>query len=115
MVQAKHIAAISMAACLSGCGYAILDTDAPSTTLETASALGRPVAADRVPAAAAKPVLVPGTGNTATPVEPLPTIARGRAYLFRGIAGLIFSLGMDELAQRINRTGVTASVDTYLV
>jgi hypothetical protein len=32
-----------------------------------------------------------------------------------GVAGLIFSRGMDELAQRINRIGVTASVDTYLV
>jgi hypothetical protein len=30
-----------------------------------------------------------------------------------GIAGLIYSLGMDELAQRINRTGVQAGVDTY--
>ena len=40
---------------------------------------------------------------------------RGRAYLFRGIAGLIYSLGMDELAQRINRTGVQAGVDTYLM
>jgi hypothetical protein len=51
MVQAKHIAAILMAACLSGCGYAILDTDAPPTISEKASVLGRPVAADRVPAA----------------------------------------------------------------
>jgi hypothetical protein len=40
---------------------------------------------------------------------------RGRAYLFRGVAGLIYSRGMDQLAYRINRTGVTASVDTYLL
>jgi len=59
----------------------------------------------------------------AKPVEPPPTAAiekvavepHGRAYLFRGIAGLIYSRGMDRLAERINRTGVTASVNTYLM
>jgi hypothetical protein len=73
------------------------------------------------PAAAVNSVVVPSTGNNGTPAKPplvasenVP-VARGRAYLFRGIAGLIFSRGMDELAQRINRVGVTASVDTYLV
>jgi hypothetical protein len=40
---------------------------------------------------------------------------RGRAYLFRGVAGLIYSRCMDQLAYRINRTGVTTSVDTYLL
>jgi hypothetical protein len=40
---------------------------------------------------------------------------RGRAYLFRGIAGLIYSRGMDKLAERIRGTGLPASVDTYLV
>jgi fermentation-respiration switch protein FrsA (DUF1100 family) len=40
---------------------------------------------------------------------------RGRAYLFRGIAGLIYSRGMDKLAERIRSAGIPASVDTYLV
>ena len=40
---------------------------------------------------------------------------RGRAYLFRGVAGLIYSTGLDRLAERINRTGLTTSVNTYLV
>jgi hypothetical protein len=40
---------------------------------------------------------------------------RGRAYLFRGMVGLIYSRGMDKLAERINRIGVPASVDTYLM
>jgi len=31
------------------------------------------------------------------------------------VAGLIYSRGMDQLAYRISRTGVTASVDTYLL
>ena len=39
----------------------------------------------------------------------------GRAYLFRGIAGLIYSRGMDRLAERIKHTGIPSSVDTYLM
>jgi len=39
---------------------------------------------------------------------------RGRAYLFRGVAGLIYSRGMDGLADRIRAAGVPASVQTYL-
>lgn len=40
---------------------------------------------------------------------------RGRAYLFRGVAGLIYSRGMDGLADRIRHAGVLASVQTYLL
>jgi triacylglycerol esterase/lipase EstA (alpha/beta hydrolase family) len=40
---------------------------------------------------------------------------RGRAYLFRGVAGLIYSRGMDSLGDRIRHAGVAASVQTYLV
>ena len=57
-------------------------------------------------------------GQAATPFEP-PSGAekaapRGRAYLFRGMLDAI-DWGMDDLARRINSTGVTAFVDTYLV
>ena len=58
-------------------------------------------------------------GQAATPLEP-PSGAekaapRGRAYLFRGMLDAI-DWGMDDLARRINGTGVTAFfVDTYLV
>lgn len=38
---------------------------------------------------------------------------RGRAYLLRGLIGAI-NWGMDELAQRINRAGVTANIDSHL-
>jgi len=61
------------------------------------------------------------TGEGVKPVVPPPAAEkvaiepRGRAYLFRGIAGLIYSRGMDKLAERINRAGMTASVDTYLM
>jgi pimeloyl-ACP methyl ester carboxylesterase len=79
------------------------------------------------PSSPAAPVITPAmntvadAGDTAAPVVPPPAPAekvvapRGRAYLFRGIAGLIYSRGMDKLADRIKRTGLPASVDTYLV
>jgi hypothetical protein len=38
---------------------------------------------------------------------------RGRAYLFRGLIGAI-DWGMDELAQRINRAGVTANIGSHM-
>ncbi len=40
------------------------------------------------------------------PAEKLP----GRAYLLRGLIGDIYSLGMDELAEKIEQRGVKASV-----
>ena len=42
-----------------------------------------------------------------------PAVEHGRAYLFRGLIGLI-DWGMDELAQRITRAGVTANIDSHL-
>ena len=81
-----------------------------------------------VPAAAsspaAKPVVVADARDipVSAPVSAVPTPApavkiqpRGRAYLFRGVAGLIYSRGMDKLADRIRRNGIPASVDTYLL
>ena len=60
------------------------------------------------------------TGEAATRLQP-PGAAQnvtiqpsGRAYLFRGFIGVL-DWGMDELAQRINGTGVPATVNSYLV
>ena len=39
---------------------------------------------------------------------------RGRAYLFRGLIGLI-DWGMDELADRINRGGVAANISSHFM
>jgi hypothetical protein len=39
--------------------------------------------------------------------------ARGRAYLFRGLIGAI-DWGMDQLADRVGRAGVTAHIDSHL-
>jgi LysM domain len=51
----------------------------------------------------------PGAAENVT-IQP-----RGRAYLFRGFIGLLTDRGMDELTERINRTGVTADVNSYLM
>jgi hypothetical protein len=51
-----------------------------------------------------------GTAQTAM-ADPEP---HGRAYLFRGLIGLI-DWGMDELAARINKTGVAAKIDSHLM
>ena len=66
-------------------------------------------------------ICLASTGETAPRLEP-PDAAkkvtvqpRGRAYLFRGFIGLITDRGMDKLTERINRTGVTANVNSYLM
>jgi pimeloyl-ACP methyl ester carboxylesterase len=71
-----------------------------------------------VPSSVAKPVVVADAGESAIPppaAEKVNVTPRGRAYLFRGIAGLIYSRGVDKLAERIQRIGIPASVDTYLM
>ena len=50
-----------------------------------------------------------GIATEGTTAEP-----HGRAYLFRGLIGLI-DWGMDELAGRINRTGVAANIDSHVM
>jgi pimeloyl-ACP methyl ester carboxylesterase len=49
------------------------------------------------------------------PAEPSPVLPRGRAYLFRGAMGLIFSRGMDRLTEKIERAGITANVYEFTV
>jgi hypothetical protein len=85
-------------------------------------------AADAKPTPQPKPVLLADAGATTTIPKLTPVLAeqppvaadkiaepQGRAYLFRGIAGLIYSRGMDKLAERIKHTGIPSSVDTYLM
>jgi LysM domain len=83
------------------------------------------LAAPLAPAAAtakpvAKPIAVADAADTAIPIAPRQAAPktvtpRGRVYLFRGVAGLIYSRGIDTLAARIRRTGLPASVGTYLL
>ena len=56
------------------------------------------------------------TGALLAPPSPKATLEpHGRAYLFRGVAGLLYSRGMDTLAERIQQAGIPASVQTYLL
>jgi hypothetical protein len=131
MVQAKHITAVAVgliAACLSGCGYATLDADTTASLNSSASSPIRratPSASSDSPSTISEKTSTAALNSTTEPAATSiasPPIAvdkviepRGRAYLFRGVAGLIYSRGMDQLAYRIDRTGVTASVDAYLL
>ena len=70
-------------------------------------------------AATTPPVAVASAADIAPPPARPPEreIAepRGRAYLFRGVAGLIYSRGVDSLTDRIRHAGIAASVQTYLL
>jgi fermentation-respiration switch protein FrsA (DUF1100 family) len=68
--------------------------------------------------AATRPTAVASAADIAPPPARAPdkeiVEPRGRAYLFRGVAGLIYSRGMDSLTERIRAAGIPASVQTYL-
>jgi hypothetical protein len=76
-----------------------------------------PAAALRVPAKLIAAVLIAacllGTGQTAL-AQASGAEIHGRAYLFRGLIGLI-DWGMDELAARITRSGVSANIGSHLM
>ena len=57
------------------------------------------------------PAPVPLPAHAAAPAKPLGT-GPAHVYLFRGLMN-IFSLGMDDLAQKIERAGVASSVHEY--
>jgi hypothetical protein len=58
-------------------------------------------------AASAGTALAQAPGDAAAPIH-------GRAYLFRGLIGLI-DWGMDQLADRINRAGVAANISSHFM
>jgi hypothetical protein len=62
-------------------------------------------ALDRATAGQVSATASPGP-NVNAPPEP-----RGRAYLFRGFAGMMFSRGTDKLADRIKQAGFMATVN----
>ncbi len=91
------------------------------SSLFTQASETKPAAPPVPVVATAKPITVADAADVSVPVAPAPqavekiTQPRGRAYLFRGVAGLIYSRGIDTLAARIRRTGIPASVGTYLL
>ena len=94
---------------------------AANNSLFARAAEARPDAIAADPIAALVTADVAAQAEGAKPAAPPPAAEkvavepRGRAYLFRGMAGLIYSRGMDRLAERINHAGITATVDTYLM
>ena len=57
------------------------------------------------------------TEATAQPpaADPATTVPHGRAYLFRGALGPIFSRGMDRLTARLERAGIRADVYEFTI
>ena len=140
----SHVAVLLLAAGLAGCGgYAAFDPESTSSVSFSGGSSAAPSAgaagsSDRRDAATlntlfagaaegsaddraapAAPVVVASAADIAPPPvrPPQREVAepRGRAYLFRGVAGLIYSRGMDSLADRIRHAGIAASVQTYLL
>jgi fermentation-respiration switch protein FrsA (DUF1100 family) len=134
-----------LAACLGGCGaYTAFDPESTSAVSFSGASPAAPSqnsaasAADRRESASLDTLFAGAAdGATADRTTPAPAVVvasaadiappparppqreiaepRGRAYLFRGVAGLIYSRGMDSLADRIRHAGVAASVQTYLL
>jgi len=141
----SHIAVLLLAACLGGCGgYAAYDPESTSAVSFSGGSSSGPGSGSAVGSsdrreAATLNALFAGAAEgeadgraattppvavaTATDIAPPPArppereIAepRGRAYLFRGVAGLIYSRGMDGLADHIRHAGIPTSVQTYLL
>jgi fermentation-respiration switch protein FrsA (DUF1100 family) len=139
------VAVLLLAACLGGCGgYTAFDPESTSAVSFSGGSSAAPSqhsaasAADQREAANLDALFAGAAdGGAAGRATPAPQVAvasaadiappparppqreiaepRGRAYLFRGVAGLIYSRGMDSLADRIRHAGVAASVQTYLL
>ena len=122
MINWTQVATLVMGAMLSAhVFYGGIDmalADPVATSREAAAAMPKTSAAapatsglDKTAAIfaqAAAPVAPPAAEQPAK--EP-----RGRAYLFRGALGPIFSRGMDRLTERIERAGITASVYEFTI
>jgi LysM repeat protein len=66
--------------------------------------------------AAAGPIAASNEATALPPVATQPAIQpHGRAYLFRGALGPIFSRGMDRLTERIQHAGFTANVYEFTI
>ena len=63
----------------------------------------------------------PVTASTEALVSPPPStlseadVRRGRAYLFRGALGPLFSLGIDRLGERLEEAGITTNVYEFTI
>jgi hypothetical protein len=65
---------------------------------------------------AAGSIAAPGEAAVTAPAAAQPAMGpRGRAYLFRGALGPIFSRGMDRLTERIQHAGIDADVYEFTI
>jgi hypothetical protein len=121
-VRGVHVAILLLAANLGGCsGYSVFDPESTGTSsfssasgTNTASPAG---AADKREASTLNTLFASGAQGSPQDqpaAKPIALEPRGRVYLFRGVAGLIYSRGMDSLADGIRKAGIAASVQTYL-
>jgi hypothetical protein len=88
----------------------------PIATIVLGVTLSALLLCDGIELAAAGPVAA--TSETAAPppeaAQPA-VVPHGRAYLFRGAMGPIFSRGMDRLTERIEQAGITANVYEFTI
>src|SRR6516164_1512654 len=82
---------------------------------QPAKSLGQLAASDARLDAQARSTASAAPDTTPPVAEPSPIQPQGRAYLFRGALGLIFSRGMDKLAAKIERAGMTANVYEFTI
>src|SRR5579883_249442 len=73
--------------------------------------------ADRIDKAAAAGPVTASTEKLVSPpsMPPDADAHHGRAYLFRGALGPIFSLGIDRLGERLEEAGITANVYEFTI
>jgi hypothetical protein len=64
--------------------------------------------------AGTSPAPINEAASPAPTFQPAPEL-RGRAYVFRGVLGNIFSTGMDRLTKRIKAAGIPAQVYSFTV
>jgi hypothetical protein len=93
MIKPSQVATIIAGAMLSACLFLLGPDPAPAGPVAASSVAATP------PPATTEPAAVPHM----------------RAYLFRGAIGLIFSRGMDHLAEEIENAGIPANVYEFTI
>jgi predicted alpha/beta-hydrolase family hydrolase len=97
---------VALIAIYLGCAIPSLAVAGPTEAMRQAAAQvsNRPAQTNRT-----SPHVSVATAPTPEAAQPAPVVPRGRAYVFRGALGPIFSTGMDRLTEKIQRAGITAT------
>ena len=123
MMYPRQVATFLIGAVLSACGfYGSFDLAVALPSAASSEAAGAaPRMRPAVPAIGGESNTPAMFAQTTAPVASplaarlLMSEPRGRAYLFRGALGPIFSRGMDRLTERIEHAGVTATVNEFTI